>query len=106
MTSTHVKSPPTTPPPPSMVYATNAAESSFRMLLVVPVIDEFRIVGVELLPLYTPTLSVPPVAEAVTSVIDGDDDAALNTPMLITTPPLAVAVTFIIDGDDELLYTP
>ena len=48
------------------------------MLLVVPVIDEFRIVGDDA-QLYTPRLSVPPVAVAVTLFIDGDDES-LYTP--------------------------
>ena len=43
-TPTHVKELPVTPPP-SAVSATCAVDPLLKMLLVVPVIDEFRIVG-------------------------------------------------------------
>jgi hypothetical protein len=50
-----------------------------KMLLVVPVIDEFRISAVDDEKLATPTLKVPPVAVAVTLFIVGDDET-LYTP--------------------------
>ena len=70
--------------PPSAVSATFAFDVlSLKMLLVLPVIDEFR--------------------------IDGDDEM-LYTPKAVEAPLLAifspVAVTLFIDGDDEVLYTP
>ena len=61
-----------------MLSATFADDSLFSMLVVVPVIDEFRIVG---------------------------DDELLYTPALLVLP-VEVAVTLFIVGDDELLYTP
>ena len=96
---THVNPPPATLPPPSAVSATCAVDPSLRMLLVVPLIDEFRIVGDDEL-LYTPKLPAPPVAVAVTLFIDGDDDESLDTPRL-KVPPVAVAVTLVIVGDDD-----
>ena len=76
---THVKELPVTPPP-SAVSATCAVAGSGRttvlkMLLLVPVIDEFRIFGDDSSSLYTPKL-----AEAVTLFIDGDDSSLLYTP--------------------------
>ena len=50
---THVNPPPVTPPP-SAVSATCADDPLFSMLLVVPVIDEFRISAVDDALLYTP----------------------------------------------------
>ena len=78
-TPTHVKELPVTPPP-SAVSATCAVAGSggttvLKMLLLVPVIDEFRIFGDDSSSLYTPKLAV-----AVTLFIDGDDSSLLYTP--------------------------
>src|SRR2546421_11180812 len=58
--------------------------------------------GEELLTLSTPTLSVPPDAVAVTSVMLGEEEVVLRTPFALE-PPVPVAVTSFIAGDDELV---
>lgn len=101
-TPTHVKPAPATGPW-STVSATFAdgVVPKLLMLLVAPVIEEFRIVGDDD-PLTTPKLLVPPVAVAVTLFIDGDDEP-LATPWLML-PPVAVAITLFINGDDDEVF--
>ncbi len=105
---------------------------SLEMLLVLPVIDEFRIDGDDdtgeddvtgetnqSCTRRRPCWRLPPVA--VTLFIDGDDESltrrvayaawrwrSLHDDQVVppVVPPVAVAVTLVIDGDDEVLYTP
>ena len=53
-------------------------------------------------------MELPPVAVAVTLVINGDDENSLLTPM-VSVPPVAVAVTWSIENDPLvtlLVYNP
>jgi hypothetical protein len=70
---------------------------TLEMLLVLPVIDEFRIDGDDEI-------------TGEDDEITGENESELYTPKAVEREELAiaspVAVTLFIDGDDELLYTP